>query len=212
MLAKMAATVDEISGGRLILGLGSGWNQVEYDAFGYPFDKRVSRFSEEYQIITDLIRTGATDFSGTYHRSSAKLIPPARAELPIKIGSSGPRTLTITASTMDWWNEWWSRFNTDPGDLADLIETVDQTLTDAGRDPAEITKSVAVLVSLDGPGRLMGADATENPITGSIDSIGEQLSAFVPLVDHMQLVVDPITVDTIEALAPVVRAIHARNL
>ena len=211
MLAKMAGTVDEISGERLILGLGSGWNQAEYEAFGLPFDKRVSRFEEAYQIIVDLIRTGTADVHGEFHTSTATLVPEARADIPIMIGSTGPRMLSIAAPTMNWWNEWWSRFNNDPVALEPFIEKVDQALLAAGRDPAEVTKSVAVLVSIEGDGRLMGADAAENPITGSIDSIGEQLSAFAPLVDHLQLVVDPITVDSIEKLAPIVQEIHKNS-
>ena len=67
MLAKKAATVDEISGGRLILGLGAGWNETEYRAFGFPFDHRVSRFEEAFTIIRTLLREGAIDFEGEYY-------------------------------------------------------------------------------------------------------------------------------------------------
>ena len=74
MIAKKAETIDEISGGRLILGLGSGWNQPEFDAYGFPFDHRYSRFAESFEIIRSLLREGQVDFTGTYY-SAAKLRP-----------------------------------------------------------------------------------------------------------------------------------------
>src|SRR3954451_13068875 len=67
MLAKLAATVDAISGGRLILGLGAGWNEREYAAYGFPYDKRVARFEEAFTIIRELVRTGSSDFRGAYY-------------------------------------------------------------------------------------------------------------------------------------------------
>ncbi len=210
LLAKMAGTVDEISNGRLVLGLGSGWNQREYEAYGYPFDRRVSRYEEAYEIITKLIRTGTADLDGTYHRADdLHLVPPARADIPIMIGSTGPRMLAISAHEMDWWNEWWSRFGNHPDGVAPLVARVDEALTAAGRDPADIVKSVAVLVQMPGgDGRTMGAATDTPPITGSLTDIAEQLLAFGNLVDHLQLVVDPITTASIEALAPVVADVH----
>ena len=115
LLAKMAATIDEISNGRLVLGLGSGWNRREYDAFGFAYDKRVSRFEESFEIMTQLIRTGSVDFGGQFHRAENNhLLPRARPELPIMIGSTGPRMLAITAGEMNWWNEFWLRFDNSP--------------------------------------------------------------------------------------------------
>src|SRR5690606_29038723 len=84
MLAKKAATVDDISGGRLILGLGAGWNRVEYDAFGFPFDNRVDRFEEAFTIIRTLLREGSMDFEGRYHTvRESELIPKPRPDIPI---------------------------------------------------------------------------------------------------------------------------------
>ena len=77
MLAKMAATVDAVSGGRLILGLGAGWNQREYTAFGFPYDKRVSRFEEAFTIIRQLVRTGTSTFHGTFYDVSGLRSRPA---------------------------------------------------------------------------------------------------------------------------------------
>ncbi|MBT8207797.1 MAG: LLM class flavin-dependent oxidoreductase [Acidimicrobiia bacterium] len=211
LLAKMAGTVDEIANGRLILGLGSGWNQREFEAFGAPFDKRVSRFEEAFTIITSLIRTGRADFHGQYHDvTDSVLVPPARSDMPIMIGSTGPRMLGITAREMDWWNEWWNRFDNSPEGVRPLTERVDAAVRAVGRSPDEIVKSAAVMVQLeDGTGRQMGAVVSAPPIDGSAREIADRLLAFDGLIHHLQLVVDPITTESIEKLAPVVEMVHA---
>ena len=211
MLAKMAGTVDEVSGGRLVLGLGSGWNQREFDAFDFPFDRRVSRFEEAFAIITGLIRNGVVDFEGEYHAApNTELVPPARPDLPIMIGSTGPRTLRIAAGEMNWWNEWWSRFDNSPEGLDPLLSRLDNALLEAGREPAEVVRSVAVLVQVQGgSGRQMGATADTPPISGMSAEIADRLLAFSSRIDHIQLVVDPITADSIEMLAPAVARVHA---
>lgn len=210
LLAKMAGTVDEISGGRLILGLGSGWNEREFAAFDFPFEPRVSRFEEAFAIITSLIRTGTADFAGDYYTAPATpLVPPARRDMPIMIGSTGPRTLRIAAAEMDWWNEWWSHFGNTPQGLAPLVDRLDTALVAAGRDPREVVHSAALLVALEGAtGRLMGAITDTPPITGSIAEIADRIMAFSEFIDHVQLAVDPITLDSIEAMAAVVEVVH----
>ncbi len=111
MLAKQAATVDEISGGRLIVGLGAGWNETEFRAFGFPFDHRVDRFEEAFTIIRTLLRDGAIDFEGRYYQArDCELLPrPARAGgPPLMIGSIGPRMLRITTPHVEMWNAWYA--------------------------------------------------------------------------------------------------------
>lgn len=210
LTAKMAGTVDEISGGRLILGLGSGWNRREYDAYGFPYDYRVSRFEDAFAIIVGLIRQGQIDFRGTYHQTDhAHLVPPARPDLPIMIGSQGDRMLRITAPHMDWWNEWWNRFGNNPAGLKPIIAKLDAAIEAAGRDPGEVVKTVALHVRLGaGEGRQMGHETSAPPIEGSPEAIAEQILAFGDLVDHVQLVVDPITIESVEWLAPVVDLVH----
>ena len=105
LLAKMAATLDHVSGGRLILGIGAGWHEPEYEAFGYPYDHRVGRFEEALTVITDLIRHGRADLAGTYVTArDALLLPPARPDLPILVASKGPRMQDLTARHADAWN------------------------------------------------------------------------------------------------------------
>src|SRR5215216_6365104 len=91
MLAKQAATVDAISGGRLILGLGAGWNEREYRAFGFPFDHRVSRFEESFTVIRSLLREGEIDFHGTFVSAERCVLHPRPARSggpPLMIGST----------------------------------------------------------------------------------------------------------------------------
>ena len=105
LLAKMAATLDHVSGGRLILGIGAGWHDPEYEAFGYPTDHKVGRFEEALAVITGLIRDGRADLDGTYVTArDAVLLPPARPDLPILVAAKGPRMLELTARHADAWN------------------------------------------------------------------------------------------------------------
>ena len=121
MLAKKAATVDEISGGRLILGLGAGWNEPEYTAYGFPFDRRASRFEEAFTIIRSLLRDGHVDFDGEFYQArDCELHPrgPRPNGPPLMIGSIGERMLNFTAPHMDSWNAWHDWFGNTPEGLA----------------------------------------------------------------------------------------------
>jgi alkanesulfonate monooxygenase SsuD/methylene tetrahydromethanopterin reductase-like flavin-dependent oxidoreductase (luciferase family) len=210
MLAKQAATVDEISGGRLILGLGAGWNQTEYEAFGFPFDHRVSRFEEAFTIVRTLLRDGAIDFEGTFYQvRDCELLPrPARpGGPPLLLGSSGERMLRIAAPHIDAWNAWYNATGNRPDGVAPLREQVDAAARAAGREPAEIERSVAVLVRLEGgTGRLMGDDSIGGipALTGSAEAMAEELRAYARAgIGAVQLVLDPITLGSIEAFGSV---------
>ncbi len=209
MLAKQAATVDEISGGRLVLGLGAGWNETEFAAFGFPFDRRVSRFAEAFTIIRTLLRDGSIDFEGEFFTArDCELVPRARpGGLPLMIGSTGPRMLEISAPHVDAWNAWFDAFGNRPAGIAPLRERVDAAARAAGRDPAAIERTAAVLIRLPGGrGRASGdpAQAAIPPVEGSAAEIAAMLRAFAAEgIAHVQLVVDPITLASLDALAPV---------
>ena len=210
MLAKLAATVDEVSGGRLVLGLGAGWNETEFAAFGFPFDHRIDRFEEAFTIIRTLLREGAIDFDGRYYQArDCELLPrPARpGGPPILIGSSGPRMLRITMPHADAWNAWYADTGNTPGGLRPYLEHVDDACRAAGRDPAEVERTVAVHVRLPGGlGRVMGSAKGRGivPLSGEPATIAAELRAYAALgVAEVQLVVDPIDPGSIEALAPV---------
>jgi alkanesulfonate monooxygenase SsuD/methylene tetrahydromethanopterin reductase-like flavin-dependent oxidoreductase (luciferase family) len=209
MLAKLAATVDEISGGRLVLGLGAGWNEPEFRAYGFPFDHRIDRFEEAFTIIRTLLRDGSIDFDGRYYQArDCELRPRARpGGPPLLIGSVGPRMLRITLPHVQAWNVWYSDSANTPTGLVPLLRQVDEAALEVGRDPAEIERTVAVFVQLpDGRGRptLYAGGPTFEPLAGTPAEIAEGLRGYARIgVGEVQLVLDPITVGSIEALAPV---------
>ncbi len=208
MIAKKAATVDDISGGRLVLGLGAGWNRVEYEAFGFPFDSRVSRFEEAFVVVSTLIREGSIDFQGRFYtHRQMELLPRARADMPLLIGSNGPRMLRIAAPHVDLWNSWYTGFDNRPEGVAPLMETVDDACREVGRDPGEIARTVAVLVRLSrGKGRIAGSSERPDvePITGSPQEMAESLARFGAMgISHIQVVLDPIDAPAVAELAEV---------
>jgi len=211
MLAKQAATVDEISGGRLVLGLGAGWNPVEFAALGAPFDHRISRFEEAFTIVHELLAHGTIDFEGEFFTArDAELLPrPARpGGPPILIGSSGPRMLRATVPYVAAWNAWYADTGNAPAGVGALRDVVDGACLDVGRVPSDVERTVAVLVRMPGgTGRVMG-DTSEKmsvaPLTGTAEHLAEELREYARQgIGHVQLVVDPITEASVAALAPV---------
>ena len=212
LLAKQASTIDEISGGRLVLGLGAGWNETEFRAFGFPYDHRVDRFEEAFTIIRTLLREGAIDFDGRWYQvRDCELLPrgPRPGGPPLMIGSNGPRMLRATVPFVDSWNSWFADTGNRPDGVPALRELVDAACRDVGRDPAAVERTVAVLVELPGgAGRLQGAYSKEapEPLTGSPPEMAQVLRAYAAQgISHVQLVVDPITVGSIRLLEPVLR-------
>src|SRR3954452_9535999 len=138
MLAKQAATVDAISQGRLILGIGAGWNRREYDAFGFPYDRRVSRFKEALAIIVPLLREGRTTFHGEFYDVDDCVLDPApvRPGGPtIMLGSNSPRMVGIGLPVVDSWNVWWSVYDNSVERFAEVKAEVDAA-TPEDRDVA----------------------------------------------------------------------------
>ena len=145
MLAKMAAALDVVSEGRLILGLGTGWHEPEFRAFGYPFAERVGRFEDALTIITGLLRDGRVDHHGRYETAAdCALIPRPTRRIPILVAAKGPRMLRLTARHADAWNTAWfgapdERLVGRRADLAAACEA-------AGRDPATLGVTIGVVV------------------------------------------------------------------
>ena len=211
MLAKLAATVDEVSGGRLILGLGAGWNDTEFRAFGFPFDHRISRFEEAFTIIRTLLREGSIDFDGTFFQARDMELLPAPSRSggpPLMVGSIGPRMLEITLPYVEQWNVWYRQSGNSPEGLKPILNLVDEACRAVGRDPATLEKTSAVFVGMPGAaGRLTKYDAQEAAapaLEGSPAAIADGLRAYADLgLAEVQLVVDPNTIESIHALAPV---------
>jgi alkanesulfonate monooxygenase SsuD/methylene tetrahydromethanopterin reductase-like flavin-dependent oxidoreductase (luciferase family) len=214
MLAKKAAAVDEISGGRLILGLGAGWNQDEYDAFGLPFDHLVSRFEEAFTIVRTLLREGAIDFEGQYYTlRDCELLPrgPRPGGPPLLIGSNGPRMLRITMPHADASNAWYHWYGNDPAGVAEQRALVDVACRDVGRDPAEVERTAALYVKL--PGAIGARDFDQDtapPVDGPPEQVAATLRAMAREgIGHVQLVIDPVTPAGVEALAPILETLDA---
>ncbi len=212
LLAKQAATIDEISAGRFILGLGAGWNETDFRAFGFPYDHRVDRFEEAFTIIRTLLREGAIDFVGRFYQArDCELLPrgPRPGGPPLLIGSNGPRMLRLTMPHADAWNSWFADIGNRPDGVARLREVVDDACRDVGRDPDDIDRTVAILMRVSGgSGRIQGDDAqgAMRPLEGAPEDVAEGLRAYAREgISHVQLVLDPITLDSIRAAALVLR-------
>jgi alkanesulfonate monooxygenase SsuD/methylene tetrahydromethanopterin reductase-like flavin-dependent oxidoreductase (luciferase family) len=212
LLAKMADTVDEISGGRLILGIGAGWNEPEYHAFGYPFDHRVERLEEALSILVPLLRTGHVDFQGTYYEArDCELRPrgPRPEGPPVMIGASqaGPRMLDLAVRFGDGWNAWFSGTGNTIEGARQLLAKVDAACAQAGRDPATLARSVAVIVEV---GPHAPSAMTGPPLTGSAAEIAAGLRAYAEAgFSHLQIWLEPNTPAGIAAFAPVLEELDA---
>ncbi len=150
LIAKMAATLAEVSGGRFVLGLGAGWNEVEYRAFGLSYDHRVSRFEEAFEIVRRLLGGERVTLAGRFWQvDDAVLLPRPAHPVPLMVGSNGERMLGITLPHVDWWNTWYTRYGNTPEGFAQLNWQVTEAAERAGRAPNELERSACVLVSLE---------------------------------------------------------------
>jgi probable F420-dependent oxidoreductase len=197
-LAKIADTLDDISGGRLILGLGAGWNQPEYTAFGYPFDHLASRFDEALQIIVPLLREGYVDFAGTYYRArGCELRPrgPRPQGPPIWIGASKPRMLGLVARYADGYNTTW---HVRPELMVERFASVDAACRAIGRDPATLRHTAGSYVALPGPGEEPPPQLRPS-IRTTPEGLAEHLHAYHQAgADHFTLSVEPFTAAGLE--------------
>jgi alkanesulfonate monooxygenase SsuD/methylene tetrahydromethanopterin reductase-like flavin-dependent oxidoreductase (luciferase family) len=205
LIAKMAETVDEISDGRLILGLGAGWREEEYRAYNFPYEQRVGRFFEAFTIIRTLLREGAIDFQGKYFTlRDCELRPrgPRPRGLPLLIGSRGDQILRKTLPYVEYTNAWARWINNEPAGLVPFNAQLDTACHDIGRDPSTLKRTVTVFVQL--PGGTEPDDPLGPWLRGTSEEIAETLRAFARTgTSDIQVLLDPNTVEGIEAFAPV---------
>lgn len=214
MTASMATTLDEISGGRYVLGIGAGNSPTsDYEGFGFPTDRRYSRFAESIEVIHTLLRTGAVDYDGEFH--SAKLAElilrgPSASGPPINIAAGGPKMLRLVARYGDAWN-WWGWDETIDeiiGRMNPLVAELDRACVEVGRDSTEIERTFD-LYSVVAPGFSADASAMSQPVSGSADEIAETLLSLRALgIDEVRCDLTDKTEAGIEAMAPVVQALH----
>ena len=193
ILAKMATTADEVSGGRLILGVGAGWNEPEYQAFGLPFDHRVDRFEEALQILVPLLREGHVHFAGQYYQArNCDDVPrgPREAGPPLLVGSEGSRMLKLTAQYADLWN---TGYMGQPETMASPLANIEAACHEIGRDPATI--GITALIGLWFPDlQAKKPSFFDNPLTGTVQEIAAAMRGYAQLgVQHIMFQCEPYT-------------------
>ncbi len=203
----MADSLDEISDGRFILGLGCGWHAPEFAAFGYPFDHRVGRFEEALRIIAPLLRTGRADFQGRYYRTQdAALRPrgPSPPGPPIWIGAKRPRMLRLAAQYADVWN---TDLVVQPERVSELRRQMEVACAAVGRDPATLPVTAMTAVRTVRPGETAVPEA--KVIVGTAEEIAAALQGFVDVgVQHLIVEVKPAGLRGIERFGRVVEMLR----
>ena len=209
LLAKMAETLDEISGGRVILGVGAGWNDPEFTSYGVPFDERFTRFEDGLRIISAMLRHGRSTHDGRLNQTkSARLEPrgPRPLGLPLMVGATGPRMLRLTAELADHWNGGLRSI----GEVAPLIKAVDAACRQVDRDPATLTRSVEVLVRTSAARD--DAPSDEHEIRGAPADVASELRRFADLgLDHLQVQLRPNSIKGVAAFARILDILHAER-
>jgi probable F420-dependent oxidoreductase len=199
MLARAAASVDEVSGGRLVFGIGAGWNETEFQAFGFPFDRRVSRFAESFELVRRLLAGDRVSFSGEFvSLEDAVLLPRPTRRVPLMVGGNGERLLSIALPHVDAWNTWYSPYGNTADGFAEANEKVTAICERVGRDPREVERSACVFVAVDGGVRERPHDVPPVEL-GALPAHLRELAAAG--ADEAILVVDPIAEGSVRALA-----------
>ena len=196
ILAKIATAVDEVSHGRLILGVGAGWNEPEYQAFGLPFDHRVDRFEEALQILKPMLREGHVDFAGRYYQArNCEDVPrgPRSEGPPLMVGSEGPRMLKLTAQYADLWN---TGYMGKPETMTGRLAKIETACREVGRDPA--TLGITALIGLWFPDLQANKPSfLDNPLAGTVQEIATAMRGYAALgVKHIMFQCAPYTDET----------------
>ncbi|HEX6208374.1 MAG TPA: LLM class flavin-dependent oxidoreductase, partial [Actinomycetota bacterium] len=173
VLARTAAAVHELSGGRLVLGLGAGWNEEEFRAFGIPFDHRASRFEESFEIVRRLLAGERVTFRGRFHEAQdAVLLPRPTDRIPLMIGSTGMRVLAGALPHVDIWNTWYDWYGNTPEGFARGNAEIDRAVERVGREPDAVERSACVLVVVDEGAGERPAPEGVRPLTGGPEEVG----------------------------------------
>lgn len=203
MIARIASTIDEISGGRVVLGLGAGWYEPEFRAHGFPYARRVTRLEETLQIVRSLLSGEEVTYTGTFGRLDACSLHPrgTRRDTPlILVGGTGPRILGLAARHADFWNVDWR--NT-PGEVRPLLDALDRACAEVGRDPASLVRTVGVMVDLP-TGIPRHAIYRSPPISGSPSLVVDTICEFFELgISEVQVWLSPCSAEGVDRFAPI---------
>ena len=198
LVARMAASIDEVSRGRFTLGIGAGWNEAEFRAFGIPLDHLASRFEESFGIVRRLLAGERVTFEGRFHRvQDAVLLPPPARRVPLMIGSQGPRVLAAALAHVDAWNVWYDIYGNTAKGFAARCAEVDAICRRVGREPRDVARSACVLVAIGGGGERAHAvpPVTPDRLRAHLKGLGDAGA------DEAILVIDPITERSVLELA-----------
>jgi alkanesulfonate monooxygenase SsuD/methylene tetrahydromethanopterin reductase-like flavin-dependent oxidoreductase (luciferase family) len=210
LTAKMATTLDDVSGGRLILGVGCGWHEAEYRAFGLPYDHRVGRFEEWIEIVVRLLGGERVTFDGRFHTAAdAVLVPAPARRIPLLVAARRPRMHAITARWADAWNTAWYGW---PGatvrEQMAVLDAAEATTDRAGNALGErLVRTVGITVR--DPDQDAVPEPEEDAIEGSADDVARALEAYAELgFAHVIVGLEPMTVRSVERLASAVRLVR----
>jgi alkanesulfonate monooxygenase SsuD/methylene tetrahydromethanopterin reductase-like flavin-dependent oxidoreductase (luciferase family) len=174
LLAKMAVSLDAVAGGRLTLGIGAGWYDPEYEAFGYPTDHRIARFEEALRIIRPLLRGESVTLSGHFHEAcDAALLPPPERPIPLLIAANAPRMLRLAARYADAWNTAWYRLPDDQ--LRRRIANLETALEHEDRDPSALRRTIGVEVI---DPNLTTSEGGEPGLAASTDALAQAIETY----------------------------------
>ena len=211
ILAKMATAADEVSDGRLILGVGAGWHEPEYRAFGVPFDRRVDRFEEALQILKPLLRGGQVDFGGQYYRArECDNLPrgPRPDGPPLLVGGEGPRMLRLAARYGDMWN---TGYMGQPETMTEPLARINAACHEVGRDPA--TLGITAIIGVRFPDLVAKPSMFDSPLTGTEAEIAAAIRGYADLgVQHIMFQHEPYTDEARRRLAEALRLYRATPL
>jgi alkanesulfonate monooxygenase SsuD/methylene tetrahydromethanopterin reductase-like flavin-dependent oxidoreductase (luciferase family) len=207
---RAVETLDEISNGRFVFGLGAGGGDDEAESFGFPTDHVVSRFEDAIEIIVPMLRTGRADHDGPYHQAKdleSRPRGPRPGAIPLMLGASKPRTMALTARHADIWS-YFARERSEPAEFAPLIATLERACEAIGRDPSKIGRSAGIFVE---PTDATGVEAMDFgvPVRGSADQVADALRAFTEVgVTQVECMLWPTTMGALEAMGPVMERLH----
>ncbi|HET7466491.1 MAG TPA: LLM class flavin-dependent oxidoreductase [Candidatus Dormibacteraeota bacterium] len=215
LMAKMAVTIDDISDGRLILGLGSGDSEGEHLTFGFPMEQRVGRFEEALQITRKLFANESMDFDGAHHRlRGVRLLPGAHRKggPPIMIGTLNPkaRMQRLVAQYADIWNGWLGYTDARPESAEKQLRVIDDACREHGRDPNTLVATTAVRCAMPGSGYTPRPD--EHPLSGPPKEMADTLRGHAALgVSEVQVALTMGGPEGVRAFAPVIDELRSRS-